>query len=103
MHIDGGKIDFLNLRAAKVTDLLITGCIINELDFSGATLTRVAFKDCTIGTLDVRAATLKDVDLRTSDFRTLNGVGSLAGAVIDDYQLQLMAPLLAAHVGLKVL
>ncbi|MFI5084966.1 MAG: pentapeptide repeat-containing protein [Actinomycetales bacterium] len=103
VRIDGGKLDYLNLRAAKITDLVITGCIINELDLSGAAATRVSLQDCTIGTLDVRAAKLKDVDLRTSSLRTLNGIGSLAGAVIDDDQLALMAPLFAAQLGITVL
>ena len=32
VKIDGGKLDFLNLRGSKLTDVVITGCIINELD-----------------------------------------------------------------------
>lgn len=102
VRIDGGKIDFLNLRAAKIIDLQISDCIIGELDLGGATVTRLALKNCRIGTLDLQQATLKDVDLRTTDFRTLNGVGSMAGVVIDDYQLGLLAPILAAHLGITV-
>ena len=36
VRIDGGKLDFLNLRGAKLTDVLITDCIINELDLGSA-------------------------------------------------------------------
>ncbi|MHA7304448.1 pentapeptide repeat-containing protein [Arthrobacter sp. TMN-49] len=102
VRIDGGKIDFLNLRAAKITDLLISDAIIGELDLGGATVTRMALRNCRIGTLDLQQATLKDLDLRGTEFRTLNGVGSMSGVVIDDYQLGLLAPILAAHVGIVV-
>jgi uncharacterized protein YjbI with pentapeptide repeats len=103
VRIEGGKLDFLNLRGAKLTDVLITDCIINELDLGSATGTRVALKNCTIGTLDLTGARLKDFDIRGSDFRTISGLGSLAGLVIDDYQLTLLAPLLAGHLGIRVM
>ncbi|MDR6414980.1 pentapeptide repeat-containing protein [Pseudarthrobacter sulfonivorans] len=102
VRIDGGKLDFLNLRGAKLTDVLITDCIINELDLGSAAGTRVALKNCTIGTLDLTGARLKDFDIRGTDFRTISGLGSLAGVVIDDYQLSLLAPLLAGHLGVVV-
>ena len=102
VRIDGGKLDFLNLRTAKITDLQISDCIIDDLDLGGATVTRLALKNCRIGTVDVQQATLKDFDIRTTDFRTLNGVGSMAGTVMDDYQLSLLAPILAAHLGIIV-
>ncbi|PNI07245.1 hypothetical protein CXX84_16805 [Arthrobacter sp. AFG7.2] len=103
VRIDGGKLDFLNLRGAKLADVLISDCIINELDLGSATGTRVALKNCTIGSLDVSGAKLKDFDLRSSEFRNISGLGSLGGVVIDEYQLGLLAPLLAAHLGLTVL
>jgi uncharacterized protein YjbI with pentapeptide repeats len=103
VRIDGGKLDFLNLRGAKLTDVLISDCIINELDLGSGAATRVTLKNCTIGTLDLTGARLKDFDLRGSDFRSISGLGSLAGVVIDDYQLSLLAPLLAAHLGVVVL
>ncbi len=103
VRIDGGKIDFLNLRSAKITDLQISDCIIEELDLGGARINRMALRNCRIGTLDVQQASLKDLDLRSTDFRTLNGVGSLSGAIIDDYQLGLLAPILAGHLGVTVL
>lgn len=100
--IDGGKIDFLNLRSAEISDLQISNAIIEELDLGGANVTRMALRNCRIGTLDVQQATLKGLDLRTTDFRTLNGVGSLSGVIIDDHQLGLLAPVLAAHLGITV-
>jgi len=103
IRIDGGKLDFLNLRGSRLTDVVISDCIINELDLGSAAGTRVALKNCTIGTLDLTGARLKDFDLRGTDFRTISGLGSLAGVVIDDYQLSLLAPLLAGHLGVVVL
>ena len=102
VRIDGGKLDYLNLRGSKVADVQISDCIINELDLGSATATRVALTNCTIGTLDVTGAKLKDFDLRSTDFRIISGLGSLAGLVIDDYQLSLLAPLLAGHLGVVV-
>ncbi len=102
VRIDGGKLDYVNLRGAKLTDVQISDCIINELDLGSATATRVALRSCTIGTLDVSGARLKDVDLRGTDFRTISGLGSLAGLVIDEHQLALLAPLLASHLGVVV-
>lgn len=103
VRIDGGKLDFLNLRGARLTDVLITGCIINEFDLGAAVATRVKLVDCTVGTLDLAGAKLKDFDLRGTEFRRISGLGSLAGMVIDDYQLGLLAPLMAAHLGVSVL
>jgi hypothetical protein len=65
--------------------------------------TRVKLVDCTVGTLDLAGAKLKDFDLRGTEFRRISGLGSLAGMVIDDYQLGLLAPLMAAHLGVTVL
>ena len=103
VRIDGGKVDFLNLRGAKLSDVLITGCIINELDLGAAAATRVKLEDCTVGSLDLAGATLKDFDLRGTEFRKISGLGSMSGLVIDEYQLGLLAPLIAAHLGVTVL
>lgn len=103
VRIDGGKLDFLNLRGAKLTDVLITDCIINELDLGGASAARVKLDRCTVGSLDLAGARLKDFDIRGTEFRRISGLGSMAGLVIDEYQLGLLAPLLAAHLGVTVL
>ncbi|MBX7444785.1 MULTISPECIES: pentapeptide repeat-containing protein [unclassified Arthrobacter] len=103
VRIDGGKLDFLNLRGAKLADVLITDCIINELDLGGASAARVKLERCTVGSLDLAGAGLKDFDIRGTGFRRISGLGSLSGLVIDEYQLGLLAPLLAAHLGVTVL
>lgn len=101
VHLDGGKLDYVNFRASQLTDVLISGCIIGELDLTGARATRLAFTDCTIGTLTLDGAQLRDADLRTSSFRSINGIDGLRGATIDEYQLQLLAPFLAESMGLR--
>jgi uncharacterized protein YjbI with pentapeptide repeats len=102
VRIDGGKLDYVNLRGAKLADVQISDCIINELDLASCAATRVVLKNCTIGTLDLAGASLKDFDLRGTDFRIISGLDSLSGLVIDDYQLTLLAPLLASHLGVVV-
>lgn len=102
VHIRGGKIDYLNLRTSKLTDLLIEDCTITDLDFGGCRGTRISLANCRIDTLDVTRASLSDVDLRTSTFSTISGLDGLRGVTIDDYQLSLFAPLLAAHLGVSV-
>jgi uncharacterized protein YjbI with pentapeptide repeats len=102
VHFDGGKLDFLNFRDARLTDVMFSNCIIDELDLGGSTVTRVALKDCTVGTLDVGAAVLTDFDLRGTGMRTIKGVGHLGGAVIDDEQLAMLAPLFAEQLGIRV-
>ena len=102
VRIDGGKLDYLNLRGSRLADVQISDCIISELDLGSATAARVALKNCTIGTLELAGARLKDFDLRGTDFRSISGLDSLAGVVIDEYQLGLLAPLLAAHLGMVV-
>ncbi|MHA7239478.1 pentapeptide repeat-containing protein [Arthrobacter sp. TMS1-12-1] len=102
VHLDGGKLDYVNLRAAQLTDVLVSGCIIGELDLTGARATRLALRDCTIGTLTLDGARLEDTDLRTSSFRGINGLDGLRGATIDEHQLLLLAPVLAEGMGLRV-
>jgi uncharacterized protein YjbI with pentapeptide repeats len=102
VHLRGGKIDFLNLRGARMTNVLIEGCTITELDLGGFSGTRVALKDCRIETLDVTRSRCTDVDLRSSEFGRINGIEGLAGATIDDVQLTQFAPALASHLGLRV-
>ncbi|ROQ39450.1 uncharacterized protein YjbI with pentapeptide repeats [Frondihabitans sp. PhB188] len=102
VRISGGKIDYLNLRSSKLTDVVIENCSITELDLGGVSATRVALLDCRIGTLDVTGARLSSVDLRGATFDRIDGVDDLGGAVIDDLQLQLLAPILAARIGVLV-
>lgn len=102
VHLDGCKLDFVNLRNAVLIDVLLSNCIIDELDLGSATVQRLELRDCRVGTLDLAGARLTDVDLRSSDFGAIHGLEGLRGAIIDDSQLSLLAPLLAAHLGIVV-
>jgi uncharacterized protein YjbI with pentapeptide repeats len=102
VHIVGGKLDDLNGRASRWTDVLVEDCIITTLDLASARLERVAFRDCRIGTLDLSGATCTDVDVRSTTFGRIDGLDGLRGVTIDPGQLIELAPILARHVGLLV-
>ncbi|MFB9516734.1 pentapeptide repeat-containing protein [Streptomyces purpureus] len=101
--VRGGKIDYPNLRTAKLRDVVFEGCVLNEPDFGGARLERVEFRDCVLTGADFGAARMKDVDLRTVErLEIARGVDALAGAVISTGQLLDLAPVFAAHLGVRV-
>jgi uncharacterized protein YjbI with pentapeptide repeats len=102
VEITGSKLDFVNLRDATLLDVVFSDCVIDELDLGSATIRRMELRDCRIGTLELAGAKLTDVDLRSSDFSAIHGLDGLRGATIDDAQLSLFAPLLAAHLGILV-
>lgn len=101
--VRGGKIDYLNLRKAKLKDVVFDSCVLVEPDFGGARLERVEFVDCALKRADLSGATLTDVDLRrAAELDVSRGVDRLAGAVISPSQLLHLAPVLAAEMGLRV-
>ena len=102
VHVLGGKIDFLNLRSATLTNVIFENCTITELDLGGAELDRVSFVNCRIDTLESANARCTTVDLRTSDFARINGFDGLRGATIDELQLTLFSSAIAVHLGLGV-
>jgi len=102
VHFVGCKLTFVNLRGSDLRDVAFTDCIIDELDTSEANIVRLALPGTRLRRLDVSNATLAHVDLRNSAFDEITGVASLRGAVIDEHQLTLLAPLLARQIGLTV-
>jgi uncharacterized protein YjbI with pentapeptide repeats len=101
--VRGGKIDFLNLRQARLRDVVFESCVLVEPDFGGARLERVEFVDCALRAADFTAATLTDVDLRgAAELDIAAGVDRLAGAVISAAQLLDLAPVLAGQLGIRV-
>ena len=101
--IRGGKIDYLNLRTARLRDVVFEGCVLVEPDFGGARLERVEFVDCVLKEADFNAATLTDVDLRRPPtLEIARGVDRLAGAVISTAQLVDLAPVFAGELGVRV-
>ena len=102
VHVLGGKIDFLNLRTSKLTNVLFENCTITELDISAGQLDRVAFLNCRIDTVEAANARCNSVDLRTSEFSRINGLDGMRGATIDDLQLSLFASAFASHLGIRI-
>ena len=96
------RIDYLNLGAAKATDILIADCTIRALDVPQAQLTRVRFDDCRSDEVDPRGLRAKDVDLRGLDALAFIDTNSLRGVTLTTFQVQQLAPILAAGVGIEV-
>ncbi|MER6347593.1 pentapeptide repeat-containing protein [Streptomyces sp. NPDC001595] len=101
--ITGGKLDYLNLRKARLRDVVFENCVLVEPDFGGARLERVEFVDCAVKGVDFTAATLKDVDLRGAEpLEIAGGPDRLSGAVISPGQLVDLAEVFAAALGVRV-
>jgi uncharacterized protein YjbI with pentapeptide repeats len=100
--ISGGKIDFLNLRGAKLTDVLIENAQITELDLASTIGTRVAIRNCRIETIDFTRATCLDVDLRESTFSRALGIQGMRGTILSEEQLADFAPVMAGLLGIRI-
>ncbi|MFG2992764.1 pentapeptide repeat-containing protein [Streptomyces sp. NPDC048257] len=101
--VRAGKIDYLNLRKARLKDVVFEGCVLVEPDFAGAVLERVEFRDCGLRGVDFSGVRMADVDLRgVSVLEIARGVDALAGAVISPGQLFELAPAMAAQLGVRV-
>jgi uncharacterized protein YjbI with pentapeptide repeats len=100
--ISGGKIDFLNLRGAKLTDVLIENAQITELDLASSVGTRVAIRNCRIDTIDFTRATCVDVDLRDTGFSRVLGIQGMRGTILSELQLAEFAPVMADLLGIRV-
>lgn len=96
------RIDYLNLGAAKVTDLEITGCAIRTIDMPRAELTRVRFTATSSDEVDPRGMRAKDLDLRGLDAVAYLDANSLRGATLTSFQVQQLAPMFAAGLGIQV-
>jgi uncharacterized protein YjbI with pentapeptide repeats len=100
--ISDTKLGYVNARGAHWQDVLARACTFDELDLAGATVSRLRFEDCRVESLQLHGATLADVDLRGAELHVLEGLAGLRGCTVSSYQLELLAPLLAAHLGLQV-
>lgn len=96
------RVDYLNLGGAKCTDLLFVGCTIRTLDMPQAQLNRVRFDDCRSDEVDPRGLRATDVDLRGLDAVAFVDANGLRGTTLTTFQVQQLAPTLAAGVGIQV-
>lgn len=101
--IAGGKIDYLNLRAATVARLTIDNAVIGELDLSEAKIEGISFLNATVGKLILTNARTKRLDLRGVELRGLeSNPEGLRGVVIGPTQVLDLAPVLADILGMKI-
>nr|WP_246256041.1 pentapeptide repeat-containing protein [Isoptericola halotolerans] len=98
----GCKLGFVNLRGATLRDVVLTDCVVDELDLVQAQATRVSFEGTRVRRLDVQASSLQDVDLRGAELTELVGTDALRGSTITPAQLGQLAPALAANLGIDV-
>ncbi len=102
VRIHGAKLGFVNLAGATLEDVVFEDCEIGGLDLRAARARSVVFVDSAIDELNVAGATLAGFDLTGARMRSLVGVESLRGAIVSPSELQDLAPLLAAELGIEV-
>lgn len=100
--LDDVRIDYLNLGGAKATDVEIDACGIRTLDMPQAELTRMRFAETRSDEVDPRGMRATHVDLRGLDAAAFLDANSLRGTTLSSYQVQQLAPVLAAGIGIQV-
>ena len=103
LEIRDVRIDYLTLGGAKATDILITDTTIRTLDLPQAEISRMAFSGCRSEEVDPRGLRAKDVDLRGLDADVFVDATSLRGTTLTTYQIQQLAPAIAAGLGIRIL
>lgn len=96
------RIDYLNLGGVRATDIEITACSIRTIDMPQAELTRVRFTDTRSDEVDSRGMRATHVDLRGLDASAFLDANSLRGTTLTGFQVQQLAPVLAASIGIQV-
>ncbi len=102
VRVRGGRLDLVDLSGARLRGVAFDGCAIGELDLGAAEGRDLSFEGCEVELLDVTGARLSAADFTRATIGAVKGVDGLRGAVITPGQLVDIAPLLAAHLGLKV-
>jgi hypothetical protein len=100
--VRGGKVDYLNLRGARLREVRFVDCVLLEPDFAEASLTDVSFDGCVLTTAQWSKATLAEVDLSGARLVAPQGVTSLRGATIGRLQLMELADAFADQLGIRV-
>lgn len=102
VRIRGGKIDYLGFPGGRLRDVVIEDCVVGELDLGGAEVRNLAIRGGVVERLDVNAVRLAGLDLRRTRLGIVTGVDGLRGALLAPDQLLDLAPLLAAHLGIRI-
>jgi uncharacterized protein YjbI with pentapeptide repeats len=101
--VRGGKIDFLNLRSARLKNVAFEDCVIIELDLQEAECDGVTFSGCTLVEPAFGRGRYTGLDLSgAAHLRSPQGIASLRGATISRLQLIDLAEALAAEAGLRI-
>lgn len=103
LSVVGVRIDYLNLGGAKAVDIDVSGCGIRTLDLPQADLARVRFTETRSDEVDSRGLRARDVDLRGLDAMAFLDANSLKGTTLTGFQVQQLAPLFAAGLGIRVI
>lgn len=103
LEIRDVRVDYLTMGGAKDSDILIADCTIRTLDLPQAEITRMAFTGCRSDEVDPRGLRAKDVDLRGLDAAAFVDANSLRGTTLTTYQIQQLAPTIAAGLGIQLL
>lgn len=98
----GCKLDSVNFRMSELTSVSFDNCVLRDVDFAGATLTRCSFPGSDLVRADFGKVTMDRTDLRGAQLGIIIDAGSLRGATISADQLALVAPALAAALGIVV-
>jgi len=102
VRVRGGRLDLVDLSGAKLTGVAFERCAIGELDLATVEARDVSFDGCEIELLDVTGARLVRADITGARIGAVKGVDGLRGATITPAQLVVLAPQLAAHLGIKL-
>ena len=98
----GCKLDSVNFRASRLTSVTFRNCVLSDVDFSGATLTQCSFGGSALTRADLSKVTMDRTDLRNAELGLIIDADSLRGAIISSGQLAVVAPVLAATLGIVI-
>jgi len=102
LTITDTKIDFLNLRATAIREVVLTRVKLGEVTLGEATGTTLTFQDCAIGTVELHNTRLEKIDLSTSTLTRVDGLASLRGVVLSLQQVLDLAPAMATVLGATI-
>lgn len=100
--VTGGKIDFLNLRGARLKKVAFVDCVITSLDLQETTVDGLTFQGCTLLEPEFGRGRYVDLDLSGAQLRAPRGLSGLRGAALSRLQVIDLADLLAAELGIRV-
>ncbi|MEO6999162.1 MAG: pentapeptide repeat-containing protein [Terracoccus sp.] len=102
VRVTGGKIDFLNLRGARLKTVAFVDCVITSLDLQEATVDGLTFQGCTLVEPEFGRGRYAGLDLSGAVLRDPRGLAGLRGASLSRLQVIDLADQLAAELGIRV-